>query len=232
MTSYPSALVATVLALLLAACGAPAPREPDWRGAARGALNDYVRLRLEGHDAAAARTYISALERMRDGGDLDGLHTVVLARCAMDSALLKNAECSEFSRRATGARAEALAYHDWLLGTLPASRVAELPERYRVFAMTLASGQTPAVTTALRAITDPVSRMVATGVAQRTRRLEATALADSAQVARAQGWRAAHLAYEEARAQMLESTGQQTEAAAVRARLRALFAAELAGTPP
>lgn len=232
MTSYRSIFSAATLTLLLAACGASGPREPEWRGAARGALNDYVRLRLEGHDAAAARTYNSALERMRDGGDLDGLHTVALAHCAMDAALLKGAECGEFSRRAAGARAEALAYHDWLLGTLPASRVAELPERYRMFAMALSGGHTPAVTTALRAISDPVSRMVATGVAQRTRRLEATALAESAQVARTQGWRAAHRTYEEARAQMLESAGQGGEAAAVRARLRALFAADPAGVSP
>lgn len=231
MSVYQPPLAAAVLALLLAACGTPGPREPEWRGAARGALNDYVRLRLEGHDVAAARTYNSALERMRDGGDLDGLHTVALAGCAMDAALLKQGACSEFSQRAAGARAEALAYHDWLQGALPASRVAQLPERYRAFGAAIASGQTVAVTAALRAISDPVSRMVATGVAHQARLLEATALADSAQVARTQGWRAAHRAYEEARAQALDSAGRSDEAATVRARLRALFAAEPAGKP-
>jgi hypothetical protein len=219
-------------ALLLAACGAPGPREPAWRGAASGALNDYVRLRLEGHDAAAARAYNSAIERMRDGGDLHGLHTVALARCAMDTALLKRGECSNFSQRAAEARAEALAYHEWLRGTLPAARVAELPERYRAFAATIAGAQAPAVTAALRAIADPVSRMVATGVAQQARLLETTALAESAQIARTQGWRAAHRAYEQALAQALESAGQHEAAAAVRARLRALFADEPAGKPP
>lgn len=231
MNPYPLAFVALLLALLLAACGTPEPREPAWQGAARGALNDYVRLRLEGNDILAARTYSSALERMRDGGDLDGLHTVALARCAMDTALLKHGECSEFSLRAAGARAEALAYHDWLRGTLPASRIAQLPERYRAFAAAVASGQAGAVTAALRAISDPISRMVATGVAQQARLIDATALADSAQVARTQGWRAAHRAYEEARAQALDAAGRSAEAATVRARLRALFAAEPAGKP-
>ena len=232
MSAYPHRIITAVLALLLAACGAFGPREPEWRGAAQGALNDYVRLRLEGQDAAAARTYNNALERMRDGGDLDGLHTVALTRCAMDAALLNSGECGEFSRRAAGARAEALAYHDWLLGTLPAARVTQLPERYRAFAAAVAGGQAVAVTAALHAISDPVSRMVATGVAHQARQLQASALTDSAQVARTQGWRAAHRTYEEARARMLDAAGQADEAAAVRARLRALFAAEPAGKPP
>ena len=37
--------------------------------------------------------------------DLDGLHTVLLTRCAMDVALLMPPDCSEFTKRGNGARA-------------------------------------------------------------------------------------------------------------------------------
>ena len=92
-------LALLLLASMLAACGTPAPRPPEWRGVANAALADYIKQRLEGHAPAAARAYTLAQERMRDGGDLDGLHTVLLTRCAMDVALLLTTDCNEFVQR-------------------------------------------------------------------------------------------------------------------------------------
>ena len=211
-----------MVVVLLGACSAPGPREPEWRGAARSALADYVQQRLEGH-AGAARAYALALERMRDGGDLDGLHTVLLARCAMDVALLAMPDCGEFLQRAHPARAEALAYYDFLHGTLTLDRVAALPERYRAFAGAIMVSDGRSIAQPLAAIAEPVSRIVAAGVAVRAGRADDQVLMISASLARAQGWRTTHRAHEEARAAWLEGHGRSAEAAALRARLRALF---------
>ena len=212
--------VLTTLALLIAACGTSAPPAPQWRGAAQAALADYIKLRLEGQTVAATRAYALAQERMRDGGDLDGLHTVLLTRCAMDVALLLPPDCSEFVKRGDNARAEALAYHAFLTGTLTGSQIAALPERYRAVA---ASTTDSSLAATISAIPEPVSRLIATGVATRAGRANEALLAASSDSARQQGWRAAHRAHEEARARQLEALGRTVEAAAAHARLRALY---------
>ncbi len=212
--------VVTTLALMVTACGTAAPPAPQWRGAAQVALADYIRLRLEGQTVAATRAHALAQERMRDGGDLDGLHTVLLTRCAMDVALLLPPDCSEFLQRGDNARAEARAYHAFLTGAPSTEQMAVLPERYRAVAALTSDNNLAA---AITAMADPVSRLIATGVAARAGRANEALLAASSEGARQQGWRAAHRAHEDARAQRLEALGRAVDAAAARARLRALY---------
>lgn len=220
-------LVAGVVLLLaaLAGCGTPEPRVPEWRGAANAALADYVKQRLEGHAVAAARALTLAQERMRDGGDLDGLHTVLLARCAMNVALLQPADCGEFDRRNTGARAEALAYHALLTGRLQDDQIAALPQRYRAFAAAL--GANASAAQAVGSISDPVSLVVAAGVASRSGQAGQAVFAVSSAAARERGWRAAHRAHEEARARALEAEGRAVDAKDARVRLEALYGVPL-----
>lgn len=214
-------LALLLLASMLAACGTPAPRPPEWRGVANAALADYIKQRLEGHAPAAARAYTLAQERMRDGGDLDGLHTVLLTRCAMDVALLLATDCNEFVQRNASARAEALAYHALLTGTLTQQQLAMLPERYRALG-TAWLNNGPMAQAAI-AISDPLSRLIASGIAARADRADDTLFAAVSDAARAQGWRAAHRAHESARIRLLDAQGRTAAAAALRARLQALY---------
>lgn len=211
-----SILILLVFAAL-AGCGSK-PREPDWQMNAHGALERYVKAYMSGN----ARVEASEFERARNELGATGQPGLVaraeLTRCALRVASLAFEPCDGFERLRADSPPPERAYADYLAGTVAPADVALLPSQYRAI-----SGQGGAA--AVKAIEDPVSRLIAAGVLFRRNEATPELLVLAYETASEQGWRRPLLAWLGVAAQRAEQGGALEEAQRLRRRM-ALAAGE------
>jgi hypothetical protein len=121
--------------------------------------------------------------------------------------------CEGFERLRADAPAAERAYADYLAGRIAPPDVPLLPQQHRA----VAAGQGDAA--AVRAIEDPLSRLVAAGVLLRTGRASPQVLELASDTASAQGWRRPLLAWLGVQAQRAEQAGATEEAQRLRRRM-------------
>jgi hypothetical protein len=181
-----------VLAMVLAACSSQPPT-PDWRMNAHGALERAVAAHLSGDTRVADLEFARARAEVARTGRVDLLARAELLRCAAQLASLVDEPCAGFEPLRADAPPAEQAYADFLRGTIDAARVPLLPPQQRAIAAsnaTLASDLT-----ALQAMTDPLSRLVAAAVSLRHGRGNVTLLQVAVDTASDQGWRRPLLAW-------------------------------------
>lgn len=170
---------------LLAGC-ASGPPTPTWQLDASAAADDAVQAWLGGD----ARIESQATTRMREAISKTGrpamLARAELLRCAARVATLVFEPCAAFEPLRVDAEAPERAYADYLAGQ-PVADAEVLPAAQRA---ALRGGPS-----ALAAIEDPLSRLVAAGVLVKTGRADPATLQLAADTASAQGWRRAVLAW-------------------------------------
>ena len=120
--------------------------------------------------------------------------------------------CGGFERLRADAPPAARAYADYLAGRIAPGDVGLLPVQHRP----IASGQGAA---AVKAIEDPLSRLVASGVLFRTGQATPEVLELASQTASAQGWRRPLLAWLGVQLQRAERAGAVEEAQRLRRRM-------------
>lgn len=212
----------------LALTGCAAAPVPAWRLELRQAVEQATAAALEGQQRAARHQWRRAQTAAAAAGHADVLARVALLRCAVDQAALVWHGCPEVAPYLTDASAAEHAYAAYL-GAVPAptepaqvqSALALLPAAQRPLAQALwtTSGADAPLTPRLRAIDDPLARLVAGGVAWRAGRLDAAGVAVLVETASEQGWRRPLAAWLAVQAELAERQGAQTEAAAARRRL-------------
>ena len=209
-----SSLVA--VGLLVTAC-ASRPPPPDWQMNARQAIDAAVAAYLEGNARVEAAETARARSEIARTGRLDLLARAELMRCAARVASLVFDPCEGFEAlRADAAPAER-AYADYLAGRVLAPDIALLPEPQRAVADAQTSAE--AATTALGAIEDPLSRLIAAGVLFEGRRATPQALQIAVDTASAQGWRRPLLAWLTVQLRRAEQAGASSEAEGLRRRI-------------
>ncbi len=197
---------------LLAGC-AGKPRAPDWQLNARGALERYVAAAMNGD----AKVEMSEFERARRELSATGQPGLVaraeLTRCAVRVASLNLEPCVGFDALRPDSPAPERAYADFLAGRITPPDVALLPQQYGA----VARGQEDAA--AVKAVADPLSRLVAAGVLFRQGRASPEVLELASDTASAQGWRQPLLAWLGVRALRAERAGAGDEAQRLRRRM-------------
>ncbi|MGE4237981.1 hypothetical protein, partial [Hydrogenophaga sp.] len=166
-------------------------------GDARNAAAEFARVR-----AALASTGQPTLLARAD-----------LLRCATRVASLAFEPCTAFDALAQDAQPAEQAYARYLAGAATPTDAALLPEAHRA----LASGAAPE--SALVAIQDPLSQLVAAGVLQRQGRASDAVAARAVETASAQGWRVPLLAWLRLQRQRAEAAGASDEAARLQRRM-------------
>jgi hypothetical protein len=199
-----------LVSLLLAAC-AGKPPAPDWQVGARGALDRYQQAFLSGHTRAADAEFTRARQDLASTGQPTLVARAELTRCAVQVASLVFEPCAGFEPLRPDAAAAERAYADFLTGQPSAADA--LPAPYRA----VAGGRADVATVA--AIVDPLSRLVAAGVAMRTGRGSPELLQLAADTASAQGWRRPLLAWLGAQLRLAEQRGASDEAERLRRRI-------------
>jgi hypothetical protein len=206
--------LAAAAALLVAAC-ASGPPPPDWQANARQAIDAAVAAYLEGNARVEAAESSRARTEIARSGRLDLLARAELMRCAARVASLAFEPCTGFEKLRDDAAPAERAYADYLAGRIRPQDVALLPEPQRAAAV--ASDQTAAA--ALRAIDDPLSRLIAAGVLFESGRASPEVLQIAVDTASSQGWRRPLLAWLNAQLKLAEQAGATAQAEQLRRRI-------------
>ena len=205
------------LATLLAACSSKPPT-PDWQINAHGAAERATQAYLSGQSRVANQEWTRARAEVARTGQLNLLARLELMRCAAQVAALDTAPCSAFEALRADAAPQDQAYADYLMGKATAAQQALLPPAHR-------AGLNR---DALAKIEDPLTRLVAAGVALQAGQATPQMLVQASETASEQGWSRALMAWLLARAQRADAAGDGVQAAALR---RQIDAVERAGVP-
>ncbi|MES2262932.1 MAG: hypothetical protein V4724_30785 [Pseudomonadota bacterium] len=202
-------------ALLLGACSNNPP-VPDWQMNAHGELERAETAYLSGKDSVEKAEFARARADIASTGQVGLVIRAELARCALRVAALVFEECAGFEALRQDATPADIAYAAYLNGNARAQDTALLPEQHKAVA---AAGTDVAAATAMQAIADPLSRLVAAGALFRASRATPAVLATATDTASAQGWRRALLAWLNVQALRAEQAGDIQEAARLRRRI-------------
>lgn len=200
----------------LAGC-ASGPPVPDWQMNAHGAVERATVAELEGNQRVAEAEWRRArLETARTARP-DLVARVELSRCALRQAGLAMEPCAGFDALAQDTAPAEQAYARYLQAQPLAADLPLLPAAHRPVANALlqpgAAGHN-----VVRAVEDPVTRLVAASVWFRAGRADPALVQLAVDTASAQGWRRALLAWLQVQAQVAEPAGDKTLADQARRR--------------
>jgi hypothetical protein len=184
-------LIAAAMAVMLAACGNNPP-VPDWQMNAQSAIERSTAAYLSGNARVEQAEYQRAREALGSTGKVDLIIRAELIRCAARVASLVFEDCAGFDKLAADASPADRAYAAYLSGRASAADAALLPAQHQPVA---AAASDTAAAAATQAITDPLSKLVASGVLLRANKATPAVLADAVETASAQGWRRPLLAW-------------------------------------
>ena len=178
------------LVFFLQGC-AGGPEIPDWQMNAAQAMRAYQQQYLVGDSAAAERSFAEARGNLARTGREDLVARAELARCATRAASLEFDDCPGFEALRSGARAEDIAYADYLAG-----KGSRMPTD------------------------DPLSRLVSYAVQLRAGKLAPEAIGAAVEVASAQGWRRPLLVWLGIQLKRAQDAGDGEAAARVQRRIK------------
>lgn len=209
----PFATLMLALALALAGCGSR-PAAPAWQMEAHASLERYQQAWLAGATRAAQADFARARQALAATGRPELVARAELTRCALQVASLAFEPCAGFEALRVDASEAERAYADYLQGAaLGPEAVQRLPAQHRAAAARSLDAA------GLRAIEDPLARLVAAGVQLRTGRASPQTLAVAVETASQSGWRRPLLAWLGAQASAAEQAGDAAGAAQLRRRM-------------
>ncbi len=208
-----------LLAASLAGCGGS--RVPDWTVDGYNNLEAFRERYLAGRERAADSSWRKAVEAIKTSGDLDVLGRAHLTRYAVLTACLETFDDGPYRElEALQATPENRAFHRFLTGAFAAVDERALPGPYRGILKALREGNGAAVGREAGRIGDPLSRLIATGVAVRAGHGDEALLKGALEEASRNGWKRAVLAYlerlqalykKQGNAEQAEKTGKTLE---------------------
>jgi hypothetical protein len=208
-------IVITVLTLSLAGCGNNPP-VPDWQMNAKNGIDRATAAYMEGNARVEAAEYKRAREALSSTGKIDLIIRAELTQCAARVAALVFEDCAGFDKLAQDASPADRAYAAYLAGRATASDAALLPAQHQPVA---AAASDAAAASAVQAITDPLSKLVASGVLLRAGKASPPVLAGAVDTASAQGWRRPLLAWLGVLSMRAEQAGDSAEAQRIKRRI-------------
>ena len=204
------------VAAMIASC-ASGPPVPDWESNAKTAMDQAVAAYLTGDTRLADSDFERARSQIARTGRIDLVARAELVRCAARVASLVFEACQGFEKLRADAPVPERAYADYLAARVQPQDIALLPEQHRAVAATSMSAE--AATAALRAIEDPLSRLVAIGALFQAARAHPTAISLAADTASAQGWRRPLLAWLNVQLALADKAGDAGETERLRRRI-------------
>jgi hypothetical protein len=205
-----------VVGVLIGSC-ASGPPIPDWKSNAKTSMDHAVAAYLAGDTRLADSDFERARSEIARTGRIDLLGRAELVRCAARVASLVFEPCEGFEKlRADSATAER-AYADYLAARVQTQDIALLPPQHQAVANATISPEN--ADAAVRAIEDPLSRLVAIGVLFQAGRAHPTVIALAVDTASAQGWRRPLLAWLNVQLALAEKAGDAGESARLRRRI-------------
>lgn len=183
-----------VCLFLLAGCGGKAV--PQWVKTSHAQLDHFKNHYLQGRDRQAETSFHAAVEAIKFSGDLHLLQVAYLTRYAVNRAALEDFDDLEYRRLADVApHAGNAHFHAFLKGSFDRVDEQALPPQYRPFLRACRSANPSQADQAIFAIEDPLSRLIASGLALQAQCYQEKTINEAIRTASEQGWKRALLAY-------------------------------------
>jgi hypothetical protein len=208
------------LFLLLGGCSSKPT--PGWIVAGNQQLETFKQQFLTGgQPIVTERHFRKAIEEIKKSGDLDLLGKAWLTKMALEVAVLRDMEEEDYLKVSAALPVPANRnFYLFLKGEKAAVDRSLLPAQYRRFLDALRSGS---LVEAERMITamedDPLSRLIAAGIAVRFNLESEAVLKVAVETASRNGWKRALLAWLERLLTFYKATGDAAKAAAIRQRI-------------
>lgn len=192
MRNVSTLLLIILLPLFLSACGG-GPKVPDWKKDSVNLIENYKKAELRGEVKRAERYFEQALAAAGSAGKPNETARLQLVRCATRQASLDFEPCTGYLELAKfGISEEDETYYRFLTNQWDKLDSGKLPAQYRDF-MKISD---PAKSlTALQAISDPLSRLIAASLLTARKQADDVTLSLTAETASEQGWRKPLLVY-------------------------------------
>ena len=207
-------LVTAAAAIVLSACAA-SPKPADWQLEAKSSLERAVNAYLEGNSRIEAAEIARARREISSTGRVDLMARAELLSCASRVASLVLEPCAGFEKLRQDAPPAERAYADYLAGVLLPQDVALLPKSQQIGAQAAINGAQAAIDS----IADPLSRLIAIGVAFQAGKASPAAVQAAVDTASAQGWRRPLLAWLGVQLALAEKSNDIAEAARLQRRI-------------
>lgn len=207
-------LVTAAAAIVLSACAA-SPKPADWQLEAKSSLERAVNAYLEGNSRIEAAEIARARREISSTGRVDLMARAELLSCASRVASLVLEPCAGFEKLRQDAPPAERAYADYLAGVLLPQDVALLPKSQQIGAQAAINGAQAAIDS----IADPLSRLIAIGVAFQAGKASPAAVQAAVDTASAQGWRRPLLAWLGVQLALAEKSNDSAEAARLQRRI-------------
>jgi len=204
-----------IAAVMLAGCGNNPP-VPDWQMNAHSSIDRATAAYMEGNARVEAAESQRARAALASTGKVDLIIRAELIRCAARVASLVFEGCAGYDKLAQDASPADRAYAAYVTGSLPAADIALLPAQHQPVA---AAASDAAAAGAVQAISDQLSKLVASGVLLRSGKASPQVLADAVETASSQGWRRPLLAWLGVQAMRAEQAGDGAEAQRIKRRI-------------
>lgn len=180
--------------VLLAGCSAKAV--PDWIKTSHNQLESYKKHYLQGGDHLAETNFLKAIEAIKSSGDLHLLQIAYLTRYAVQTSVLEGFDDLDYRRlEAIEPHPENIHFHAFLQGAFDRVDEQYLPPQYRSFLHACKNGKQADVDRAIATMEDPLSRLIASGLAVQKQLYHETTLNAAIRTASEQGWKKALLVY-------------------------------------
>jgi hypothetical protein len=209
--------VAAAALLVLGACSSTPP-PPDWQLNAQGSAERAVDAWLSGNSRIAEAEWRLAERETQRTADPARLARLALLRCAAQVASVQLEPCQAFAAHAADAAEAERAYARYLQGQASAADAPLLPLAQRG----LVALDAAALPARLPQVVDPLSRLVAAGVALQRGQASPALVALAVDTASAQGWTRPLMAWLMVQKELARQAGQAGEVARIERRLALL----------
>lgn len=187
-----------------------APNPADWALESKSSMERAVASYLKGHSRVADAELARARAQIASTGRTDLAGRAELLICASRVASLVFEPCVDFEPFSQDAAPTERAYADYLQGKLRPADAALLPQTQQS-----AARGAPVMAETI----EPLSRLVAAGVAMQTGRASPAVVQAAVDTASSQGWRRPVLAWLGVQLALAEKSGDAEEAGRVRRRI-------------
>jgi hypothetical protein len=186
----------SILACCLLLSGCASQTVPDWKNIGYNQLENYKKNYLTGKDFIAETNFRKATDEIKNSGDLDALAKAYLTKFGVQTALLETFRDEEYlDIEEILPNPEYLNFYNFLRGILGYVDGSRLPSRYQGVFNAVRTNNTQELEKQINNIGDPLSRLIATGVAVRQKCFNEAILKNAVETASANGWRKALLVY-------------------------------------
>jgi hypothetical protein len=204
-----------LLFLLLVIAGCSSKPAPVWIDAGYQQLETFKRDYLTGRPPLVTELHFKmATEEIKKSGDLDLLGKAWLTRMALQAAILEEVAADEYEKIDAASSVPANRnFYLFLTGKSGRVDDALLPAQYRPFLKALRNRDAGAVVKTMTGIDDPLSRMIAAGLAVRSGIENESLLQAAGETASQNGWKRALVAWLDRLRLFYEKSGEAAKAA-------------------